>query len=195
MARDRGGVGARRSLPSVGIIGSDDTEPGLATVAEKRSERPRGVIARRVGVGLLVLFVLVGLTGLLGVRSSTRHATGDGIDLRVRYGRVSRPGLATPLSIEVRRDGGFDAPVVLELDADYFDLFDLNGIYPSPAGEASLGDRLHWEFDPPDGELLRVTLDARVSPARAAPGSTRIAVLDPEGRVLVATDVDTLIVP
>jgi hypothetical protein len=195
LGRERGGAGERRPLPTVGIVGSDDTPADLATVAEERTERPRGVIARRVGLGLLVLFVAVGFTGLLGVRSETRHATGDGIDLRVQYGRVSRPGLATPLVIEVRQDGGFDAPIVLELDADYFDLFDLNGLYPSPAAETSQGDRLHWEFDPPDGELLRVSLDARASPARAAPGSTRIAVLDPDGGVLVATDVDTLIVP
>jgi hypothetical protein len=186
------GAGARRRpLSTVEIAGHGDR----ATVVEERSELPRGVLARRIGVVALVVFVAVGLTGLLGVKSASRHVTGEGIDLDVRYGRVSRPGLATPLTIEVRRPGGFDAPVVVELDADYFDMFDLNGIYPSPAGEVSQGDRLRWEFDPPDGELLRVSLDMRASPARAAPGSSRVAVLDPDGRTLVATEVDTLIVP
>jgi len=186
------GVGARRRpLSTVALVGDTDT----ATVVEECSELPRGVLARRIGVVVLALFVSVGLSGVLGVRSATRHAGGDGIDLDVRYGRVSRPGLATPLTIEVRRPGGFDAPVVVELDADYFDMFDLNGIYPAPASEVSQGDRLRWEFDPPDGDLLRVSLDMRISPARAAPGSTRVAVLDPDGRPLVATEVDTLIVP
>jgi hypothetical protein len=145
-------------------------------------------------MGLLVLFVLAGLSGLLGVRSATRHAAGGGVELEVRYGRVSRPGLATPLVIEVRRDGGFDGPVTIELDAGYFDMFDLNGIYPSPSAEVTQGDRLHWEFDPPDGETLTVSFDARLEPAvqRGRSGETSVLV---DGRAVVRVGYTTRVMP
>jgi hypothetical protein len=189
---DEEGAGARRrSLSTVDVGG----RAGATVVVEDRRELPGRVVARRIGVVVLALFVGLGLTGFLGVRSASRHAEGGGVTLDVRYGRVTRPGLATPLVIDVRRPGGFDTPVVVELDADYFTLFDLNGIYPAPSAETSAGEQLRWEFDPPEGELLRVELDFRASPARAAPGSTRVAVLTPDGDPLAATEIDTLVVP
>ncbi|HEY8545041.1 MAG TPA: hypothetical protein VIL36_08335 [Acidimicrobiales bacterium] len=191
-AGEEGAGGRRRPLSTIDIIGKG---PDTATVVEERRELPRGVLARRIGVALLALFVAVGLTGWLGVRTASRHAERDGVALDVDYARVTRPGLATPLVVEVRQAGGFDAPVVLELDADYLSLFDVNGVHPAPSAEVSAGERVRWEFDPPEGDLLRVALDVRTSPARAAPGSTRIAVLDGAGEVVVATEVDTFIVP
>jgi len=154
-----------------------------------------GLLAHRVGVGLLALFVLAGLSGYLGVKSGTARASSGGIELEVRYGRVSRAGLATPLEIDVRRDGGFAGPVTLALDPEYFEMFDLNGIYPSPKSERFEDDRLLWEFEAPAGDELRVHLDARISPSRSESGSTTVEVLDAEGRPVVSTDVDTFIVP
>lgn len=194
MHGDEERAGARRRSLSTVDVGVGERS-GSTAVVEDRRELPVRVVARRIGVVVLALFVGLGLTGFLGVRSASRHAEGGGVTLDVRYGRVTRPGLATPLVIDVRRPGGFDAPVVVELDVDYFALFDLNGIYPSPAAETSAGEHLRWEFDPPEGDLLRVELDVRTSPARAAPGSTRIAVLDPAGAPLATTHIDTLVVP
>lgn len=88
----------------------------------------------------------------------------DGTRLSVRYPTVTRPALASPFEIMVVRPGGFDADVELAIDLDYVELWDLNGIYPSPSDERSEGDRLVWTFAAPEGDTLKVSMDARIEP-------------------------------
>jgi hypothetical protein len=120
---------------------------------------------RRVFILFLGLFLLLGLTGFLGVRSGTVSASGAGFDLTVTYAVVTRPGLATPWSIEVRRDGGFDGPVTIATTGDYLDMFDENGLDPDPSSATATPEVVIWEFEPPDGDTLTITLDARIEPA------------------------------
>jgi hypothetical protein len=138
--------------------GFDASEPG-----ERRRMR-RNQLARRAGLALLAVFVLLGATGFLGVRTRTVEASAGGYDLTVRYAQVARPALAAPWELTVHHDGGFDGPVTISTTADYFDLFDENGLSPDPASATAGRDRLVLEFDPPPGETLTVSYDARVGP-------------------------------
>jgi hypothetical protein len=107
----------------------------------------------------------VDVADIWGVDDSTLSATGEsGTELRVRYPTVTRPALAAPFTIEVERAGGFDGDIELAIDLHYLELWDLNGIYPSPAEERSDGDRIIWTFTPPDGDVLAVSMDARLEP-------------------------------
>ena len=87
-----------------------------------------------------------------------------GAELSVRYPTVSRPALASPFEIVVERPGGFDNDVEIAIDVHYLELWDLNGISPSPAEERSDGDRVIWTFDAPDGDRFLVSYDARIEP-------------------------------
>lgn len=153
---------------------------------------------RRLAVdGFAVVVGLVFLAGLLnlpGVRSSTAEAAGEGVELSVFHGRVTRGGLATPFDITVTRPGGFDEPVVVGVTYEYLALFDENGLDPEPASATTMGEWLLWEFDPPVGDRLDISFDARVEPAvqRGKPGS--VAVFDGEEE-LVRVDFRTTVLP
>lgn len=126
---------------------------------------------RRLYAGMTVLLCLIvglavtdglGATSVYGVRTAHRTASAEGRTLDVHYPSVARPGLAAPLLIEVTSAGGFDGPVTIAVDRSYLRLWDENGVSPAPSGETIRGEWVDWEFDPPDGDLLAVTLDARI---------------------------------
>ena len=124
--------------------------------------------ARTARRGILVVFaviLLLGALNLFGVRTAQVSARGDGYTLTVTYARMTRPGLATPWSVEVVHPGGFSAPVTIATTADYIALFDQNAISPEPAGSTYRDGLVLWEFEPPPGDTLRVDLDARLEPA------------------------------
>ena len=125
----------------------------------------RSLRLRRLFLAALVVFLGLGAFDVLGVRTRQVSATGGGYELTVRYAAVSRPGLATPLSFEIRRPGGFDGPVRVAVTADYLDLFDENGLSPDPVSATSDGQRSVWEFEPPeDSDTLDVSFDVRLEP-------------------------------
>jgi len=112
-------------------------------------------------------FLLLGATGVFGVRTGRVAAAAGGYRLSVVYPRVTRPGHAVPLVVEVRKVGGFgDEPIVVAMRAGYFALFDENGILPGPSAETADRHRVIWEFDPPPGDVLRVRFDTRTGPNR-----------------------------
>jgi hypothetical protein len=107
----------------------------------------------------------IGLTGRLGVHTRTTTARGGGYELTVTYGQVTRGGLATPWSLEIRHPGGFDGPVTVSTNTKYLDLFDENGFDPEPSSVTATADSVIWTFDEPEGDTLGVSLDARLEPA------------------------------
>jgi hypothetical protein len=115
-------------------------------------------------VGLAVTDALK-LTNVYGVRTTDASATGGGYTLVVDHASVTRPGLATPFRIEVRADAGFDQPITLGVDRHYLAMWDENGLSPAPAEETVRGEWVDWTFDPPDGDVLLVSFDARAEPA------------------------------
>lgn len=153
-------------------------------------------------VTTLVLTVIIGLAvvdgidwlDVYGVDTSTVSASAGGYELEVRYGTVSRPALATPFEIVVVRRGGFDGPVTIAVDRDYLAMWDENGLTPAPSAETTSGDSLQWEFDPPEGDTLRVFYDARIEPAAQSGRSGAVAVVD-GGAQVVHVDFHTRVLP
>ena len=140
-----------------------DTTPSWDGIGPARRAR----LARRVMLALFASVLLLGAVGALGVRTGHVSASGGGYELHVEYPRVTRPGHAVPLAVEVRKAGGFgDSPVVIAMRAGYFSLFDENGVLPGPSAETADGENVIWEFDPPPGEVLRVRFDTRTGPNR-----------------------------
>jgi hypothetical protein len=130
----------------------------------ERSRRARNI--RRVGIVALTIFVLAGLLGYFGPRSSAVSASGGGYQLDVRYAQVTRSGLVAPLRVRVLHAGGFDEPITLAFSKDIFDRFDFQNWYPNPSAETAGPLRLEYEFDPPSGDAFELTLDVRVGPTQ-----------------------------
>ena len=142
-------------------------------------------------IGLGVLDGL-GVVDAYGVDTGRVRAAGGGYDLEVLYATVSRPALATPLEIVVRRPGGFDGPVELAVSQDYLKLFDENGLTPAPSAETSDGPFLRWEFDPPEGDTLTVYFDARIEPTLQRGATGEVAVIgdgEPVAQVTFRTEI------
>jgi hypothetical protein len=130
----------------------------------ERSRRARNI--RRVGIVALTIFVLAGLLGYFGPRSSAVSASGGGYRLDVRYAQVTRSGLVAPLRVRVGHPAGFDGPITLAFSKDIFDRFDFQNWYPNPSAETAGPLRLEYEFDPPPGDVFELTLDVRVGPTQ-----------------------------
>lgn len=178
---------------------ADDDTTGLAINLHEH-DRPRRAYLRHrvladVTVGVIVLIFLLALVNVAGVESASVVERGGDHTLEVRYGSVSRGGLATPLDVEVRREGGFDAPVRLGVRSDYLALFDENGLDPTPAASTTLGPWTIWEFDPPPGDTLSISFDARIEPARQRGEEGRIAVLDADDEPIVEARFETRVFP
>ncbi len=154
--------------------------------------------ARNVRRGILALFALIlllGATGLLGVRSATVSASGGGYDLSITYPRITRPGHASPWRMTIRHPGGFgDQPITVRVSQRWFDLFDLNGMWPDADGATADGEWLVWEFAPPDGDVLEVRMDTRVGPNRQRGASARTEVLV-DDQPVVGVDYRATVIP
>lgn len=136
----------------------------------------------------------VGLVDVMGVDSAWTRSSGAGYDLSVRYGTVSRPALATPFDIEVVRAGGFDEPVTVAVTSSYLGMWDENGLSPTPSAETSAGAWTLWEFDPPEGERLSVSFDARIEPSVQSGRSGAVAVFV-DGAPVVRVEFHTRVMP
>jgi len=171
----------------VDVVATAPTDNDILRVRRARTIR-RGFMA------LVAVFLLLGLSGTLGVRTRTTTVRGGGYELTVTYGQVSRPGLPTGWSFEVHRPGGFDGPVTVATTSEYLDMFDENGFDPSPAKATATAEDVIWEFDPPPGDTLSVSLDARIEPAVqwGRPGET--SVLE-DGRPVVTAGYKTWVLP
>ncbi|HEV3364553.1 MAG TPA: hypothetical protein VG795_10530 [Acidimicrobiia bacterium] len=173
--------------PDVDVVPTAPEEPDFL-----RSRRARTL--RRLFMTLLVAFLAVGAAGWLGVRSTTTTAEGGGYELTVTYGLVTRPGLATPWSLEIHHPGGFDGPITVSTNTKYLDLFDENGFDPQPSKTTATPDIVIWEFEPPDGDTLGVSLDARLEPGAqwGRKGETSVLV---DGRPVVTAKYRTWVLP
>lgn len=182
------------SYPTLrGVVHLDDDE-------QRRVRRRRRFGYTATTLALTALMGVAVLDGLdlvdaVGVDDTTATASADGWELEVRHPTVARPALAAPFEITVRHAGGFDGPIDLAVDRRYLGLWDLNGVLPAPAEETGDADRLFWTFDPPDGDVLHITYEARIEPAVQSGVSGRVAVLDPQGDEVVAVEFDTDVRP
>jgi hypothetical protein len=149
---------------------------------------------RRVAIAVIALFVLLGVAGVFGARSGTAAASGGGYSLVVTYPAVTRPGLAVRWSVEIRREGGLEEQVALATTSSYFDLFDFNQFYPQPSAETSDGSSNIWTFDTAGSEIIRITLDGRLEPARQE-GAEAVSSILVGGRPVVSVRYETRVMP
>jgi hypothetical protein len=173
--------------PDVEVVPTAPEEPNLLRLRRART-------GRRLFMVLLFAVVALGLSGLLGVRSRTTTVRGGGYELTVTYAQVARPGLATPWSLEIRHPGGFDGPVTVSTTTKYLDLFDENGFDPDPTTSTATSDEVIWEFEPPDGDTLGISLDARIEPGAqwGRTGETSVLV---DGRPVATATYKTWVMP
>jgi hypothetical protein len=173
--------------------------PGISTLPPPPDIRQvrRGRLGRRVFTVVLVVFLGLGLLGLYGVRTGETQAAGGGYELTVTYTKITRPGLATPWAVEIRHPGGFgDEQVQVAVTSSYFDAFDENGLDPDPAESVSDGERSIWTFDPPPGDVMSVSFDARIEPGvQLARVKGEVSVLDASGADVVTAAFRTLVLP
>lgn len=149
-------------------------------------------------LGALVVSALVdGVTDvdLWGVADDEAAASGGGYELVVEYPSVSRPALATPFAFVVRRDGGFDGPIDVAIDSDWLGMWDFQALWPEPSEMTATPQDVVMTFDPPDGDVLRVSLDARIQPSEQSGRDGRVAVLDDGGDVAVEVSFRTRVNP
>ncbi len=170
----------------------------VATLPAARSAvtARRGRNLRRAGVVVVWLFLLAGLTGLLGVRTATARDLGGEVDLTVEHAAVTRAGLATPYRVVVTQAGGFDGPIHLEVDRGLFDRFDFQNFYPNPSKETADRQWVRYEFDEPPGDSLQWSFDVRTGPNQTGSfHNYRVRVVDEAGRVLAEIRHSMLVVP
>ena len=154
----------------------------------------RARAARRVLITLLVIFLAAAAFNTFGVRTRTVTSASGGYELTVEYASVTRPGLATPWSVEVRQPGGFDGPIVIEVSSGYLDMFDENGLDPDPSKATARPGHVQWEFEPPDGDTLSVSFDARIEPARQWGRAGSVRVIE-DGRAVTTARFRTWVMP
>jgi hypothetical protein len=169
---------------------------GDSTLRDLRSmdEQRGGVVGRRLAIGLLALVVMAGATGWLGVRSWTARASGDGYDLSLTYPRVARAGLDVPWELRLEHAGGFDGPITIAVSADYFDIFEFQGMHPEPSDETADGDFVYLTFQPPDGDVFTTSLDTYVQPSSQI-GRDAVAKAMIDDRTVAQVSFSTWLVP
>jgi hypothetical protein len=172
-------------------VGSAGTRPNDVTLDQLIRARRY----RRIGLVALGIVVLAGLLNLLGVRRDVVSSEADGYRLVVEYASVTRPGLASPWEVEVTHDGGFDGPVTLATNADYFDRFDFNQLYPEPASTASRGDVVLLTFEEIEDDRLVVRFDGRATPTFTFGLAEASTGLEIDGREIVRVDYTTVVMP
>ncbi len=145
---------------------------------------------------LLAAFVLAGATGVLGTRTSETTVRGGDHELSVTYPRISRPGHAVRVQVEVRRTGGFgEGPVRLRYGTEYFQMFDENAFTPQADSMTADETGTVAEFPAPPGEVFVATVDTRVEPARQRGEEGAVSVLAEDGQPLLTAEFSTWIWP
>jgi hypothetical protein len=166
------------------------TEPERVPIRQIRRAR----LGRRVIIALLVLFLTAGALEAFGSRTDEATAEASGYRLTVVYPSITRPGLPIRWEFEVEHAGGFDGPIRLATTFDYLHLFDISNLEPDAASATASGGDVIYEFDPPDGDAFRASLDGNTEPGfHELPGATTTLYVD--GRPVVAVTYSTKVVP
>lgn len=84
--------------------------------------------------------------------------------MEVEYPLIVRPGLAAPLTVEIRDPQGFSGPIHVSLPTAYLQAYDENEVHPAPDTATVDAERTRWRFDPPEGDTFQVWFDQRVEP-------------------------------
>jgi hypothetical protein len=171
---------------------SSTTAPPDADPRKVRRRQSR----RRAIVGVLAVFLLLGLLGAFGPRTEEVSASAEGWEVSVTYPRVSRPGLSARVSFEIRRPGGFDLPVVLAVTSSYFDAFDETSLEPAPVESTADASRFIWTFAAPtSGDTFVVEVSGRLEPGVELRGQSARASILVADRPAVTVGWKTFVTP
>ena len=123
-------------------------------------------VLRAVAVFIVFGVVIAALFGVAGIETGTNAVASDSMTVRVEYAEVSRPGIATPLIIDIESADGADLPaeVTVEIPRNYLAMFDENGLDPAPDSVTSDGVTEIWTYRPGDVSILSIDFDARLQP-------------------------------
>jgi hypothetical protein len=152
-----------RDQPSSTVDGGGDSVGAPAHVTTRELRRARNY--RRLILLALAAFLVLGALNFFGVRMAEVQAQKDPYQLQVSYPKTGRPGIGAPLQIQLQRQGGFDDPVTITMSSDYVDVLDVRSVDPQPSQTTSTDKALVWEFDPPPGDTLSVSLNAEFEPS------------------------------
>jgi hypothetical protein len=155
----------------------------------------RGRTVRRGALGIMLVLLGISFAGFYGPSQRTTTSSDDGYQLELTYGSVVRSGQAVPLKLRVRHAGGYDGPITVVFDQDVFDRFDFQNWYPNPSAEVGEADTVVYEFDPPDGDVLMVSLDARVAPTQWPSHHDYFVALDVDGQQTGRIDFSVWVTP
>lgn len=154
----------------------------------------------------LSAFLAAALFNVFGVKTTTASSSGGGYEITVKHASVTRPGLATPWSVEIRRTDAAaattaapdDEKIVVANRSSYFDAFDENGLSPTPEEETAEGDWSLWTFAAPaPGEVLTVSFDARMEPGvqlKTVSGTTELRAAEGDA-IFASVDYQTYVFP
>lgn len=114
----------------------------------------------------MALVVILGATGFLGVKARTVHASGGGYYMTLTYPQIARPGLDIPWRLTVHHPGGFKGDITVAVSNRYWDIFEFQGLHPSPSDETANSDFVYLTFSPPpSGDSFSVSLDTYIQPS------------------------------
>jgi hypothetical protein len=170
-------------------------EPSGAAIVRRRRWLHRATLGGLSAILVVGVLDAADVFDAYGVDEGRVQAVGDGVTLVVEYPSVTRPALASPFRVRVERPEGFDAPVILAVSRPWIEIWDENGLYPSPSAETGDGRWVEWEFDPPDGTVFTVFYDARLEPARQQSAEGTVELRDVGGDVLAAVTFETRVRP
>ncbi len=169
--------------------------PDSTLTGVEEREGAGAVWGRRILLTALAAFVLVGLTGFLGVHTTTASAQEDGFRVSLKYASVARSGLDVPWTVTVTADGGFDDTVTLAVTGDYFDIFETQGFFPEPSSSVRNGTTLYLTFDSPGGDTFVVAYDAYVQPASQQGRDGTVGVVTSDGDTVAVVEFRTRVLP
>lgn len=160
-----------------------DPRVGMASLGRRRALYATTTLALVVIIGLAFLDG-IGATSVYGPKTRVVTTTANGVRLDVDYPAVTRPGLASVFRIEIQRDAGFDAPVVVGVSSGFLAMWDTNALRPAPVAESVRGAWTVWEFDAPTDGSIEIVFDGRIEPAVQSGGPGAVALFD--GDAIVA---------
>lgn len=164
-----------------------------STFKDVRDEaQARSPWARRIGTVLLAGLVLIGASGLLGVRLASATVAEDGVTITVEYAQIARLGNGVPMVVTVVQEGGFSAPIDIAIDPDYLSMFDSQRFVPEPSEETRDGDWLLFTFDAPEGETFVFEFDAYLEPGWQFGHRGTVGLME-EGRLVAPVEFRTTV--
>lgn len=167
-------AGVYRDAPSgyAQSVSNGPTAPSVTTSTLDPDEGRRhrrdlaGAWGRRATIGVLVVFVALGLLGEFGYRQTTLEASQDGFEVQLSHPARARGGQPATWRLTVARSDGspLAGPVVITTTSEYLDTFDFNNLTPQPDRMWQSRGSTQWEYDTADETELVVTLDVRTEP-------------------------------